>query len=529
MESLMRFFKISAIVFLLPLLLGCAKRDTNQNSISIEGQRFIDAKGRQIIFNGISVVNKNPKVNYLGPETREDFANLAQWGFNIIRLGVIWDGLEPEPGVYDDEYLKGIDQRIEWARENGIYVFLDMHQDLYSVQFSDGAPEWATITDGKPHLTDSPVWSDAYFSSPAVQTAWDHFWANSPAPDGIGLQDHYANAWVHLAQRYAADTTVIAYDIMNEPFMGSEAVNIFPAMLSKGAEVMKQINPNAPSVEELAAKWMTAEGRFEILVLLSEIEIYKQVIDATQPIYNEFEKYKLMPMFNRVAAAIRGVDASTILFLETTMGSNMGVYTGIEPITNAHGKRDPLQAYAPHGYDLVTDTEFVAHPSDERIELIFSRHEKTTKRLDMPMIVGEWGAYGHSAGTFNAATDVVKKIEHVLCGNAYWDFSKKLAETDHFAALSRPYPQRISGELTSYYFNAKTNTFTCNWEEKKSPSEPTIIYIPERLVVDKKNILIEPSGGIRIIPINDGSKNMLLTISPTGESTSRHLSIQFKQ
>ena len=500
----------------------------SQSVISINGRQFIDAENRQIIFNGISLVNKNTAVSYLGSETAEDFADLADWGFNLIRLGVIWDGLEPEPGVYDEDYLKGIDQRIEWAGDNGIYVFLDMHQDLYSVQFSDGAPEWATQTDGKPHLTDSPVWSDAYFSSPAVQTAWDHFWANSPAVDGIGLQDHYANAWQHLAKRYAADTTVIAYDIMNEPFLGSEAANIFPTMLSKGAEVMAHINPNAPSVEELAAKWMTADGRFEILALLSDIDIYKQVIDATQPIYSDFEKNKLMPMYERVAAAIRQVDASHILFLETTMGSNMGVYTGIEPITGADGKRDPLQAYAPHGYDLVTDTEFVASPNPDRIELIFSRHGETTQQLDMPMIVGEWGAYGFHSGTLNAARDVISLFEQLQCGNAYWDYSKKLASTDHFQALSRPYPQRIAGELQNYNFDVEKNIFECQWRENKSITAPSIIYIPEWLFLKKGGITLTPaSSAVQIKPARYDSKNSLIYIPPTGKSQDRQLSIQF--
>jgi len=30
---------------------------------------------------------------------------------------LLWDGLEPEPGVYDEASQKGIDQRIEWARQ----------------------------------------------------------------------------------------------------------------------------------------------------------------------------------------------------------------------------------------------------------------------------------------------------------------------------------------------------------------------------------------------------------------------------
>jgi len=76
-----------------------------------------------------------------------------------------------------------------------------MHQDLYSVKYSDGAPPWATLDEGRPHQPGA-VWSDAYYTSEAVQTALDHFWANRPAADGVGLQDHYARVWRHVARRF---------------------------------------------------------------------------------------------------------------------------------------------------------------------------------------------------------------------------------------------------------------------------------------------------------------------------------------
>ncbi len=518
------------IIPILTLALACCAglNTLNHPAVSVQGTRFVDAQGRYIILHGTSVVNKNPNRNYLGPETEEDFAAMRDWGFNVVRLGVIWDGLEPQPGMYDEDYLKGIDQRIEWARQNHLYVFLDMHQDLYSVQFSDGAPEWATLTDGQPHISDSPVWSDAYFSSPAVQRAWDHFWDNSPAPDSVSLQDHYAAAWAHLAQRYAADTTVIAYDMMNEPFMGSEAVQIFPAMLSAGAQVLAQQNPNAPSVEELAAKWMTVQGRAEILGLLGDINIYKQVIDATQPIYNQFEQDKLMPMYQRVARAIRKIDKNKILLLETTMGSNMGVYTAIEPLIDESGARDPQQAYAPHGYDLVTDTPFVNSPNFERVELIFSHHHETAQRLSLPMLVGEWGAYGRHQKTLDAAAQVSRLFEKFLASDAYWDYTSDLAELDHFHALNRPYPQRIAGELLDYAFHLNAKIFTCRWNEDKAVSAPTIIYIPDWLSFIENKIELQPAGAVQKISVRNGSKNILLAIPPTGETIKRQLTIHFE-
>src|SRR5437764_1126681 len=56
----------------------------------------------------------------------------------------------------------------------------------------------------------------------AVQRAFENVGANKPAPDGIGLQDHYAAAWAHVAQRFASNPHVLGYEILNEPFPGSE-------------------------------------------------------------------------------------------------------------------------------------------------------------------------------------------------------------------------------------------------------------------------------------------------------------------
>ena len=93
------------------------------------------------------------------------------------------------------------------------------HEDLYSVGFGDGAPLWATLDESKAHTTGAE-WSDAYYESEAVQTALDHFWANSPGPDGWGLQDHYARHWQLVASRFKDEPDVIGYDLMNEPFPG---------------------------------------------------------------------------------------------------------------------------------------------------------------------------------------------------------------------------------------------------------------------------------------------------------------------
>ena len=172
--------------------------------VRVAGTRFLDSAGKPVIFHGINVVQKSKEQGYVGNLSATDFARIRKWGMNCIRLGIFWDGLEPEPGHIDEAYLERIARMVGWARAEGLFVLLDMHQDLYSVKFSDGAPAWAVLDEGKPHTTGA-VWSDAYYVSEAVQTALDHFWANSPARDGVGLQDHYARVWRRVAERFAQE------------------------------------------------------------------------------------------------------------------------------------------------------------------------------------------------------------------------------------------------------------------------------------------------------------------------------------
>lgn len=37
--------------------------------------------------------------------TDDDINNLVKWGFNLVRLGVMWEAVERQPGVYDENYL----------------------------------------------------------------------------------------------------------------------------------------------------------------------------------------------------------------------------------------------------------------------------------------------------------------------------------------------------------------------------------------------------------------------------------------
>ena len=486
--------------------------------VSIRGQNFVDSDGRDLILHGINVVNKDPSTGYLGHVDPNDFEKFKRWGFNVVRLGIIWDGLEPEPGVYNEQYLQGIDTMIQWAADEGIYVFLDMHQDLYSIQFSDGAPLWATIIDAQPHETGA-IWSDAYLFSPAVQTAFDNFWSNAPAPDGIGIQDHYVNLWKHIANRYKDNTTIIGFDIMNEPFMGSGANQVMPLLLQSYATMLVEKTGQAPpSEEELMYMW-SAE-RTKVLETLKEKEVYRRMIDAIYEVNAAFEKGTLTAFYQKARDAIREVDKHHIIFTEHSYFTNMGVTGALGHVVDENGNPDPLVAYAAHGYDLVVDTEALAMGSNDRVELIFERIAETGKRLDVPVLIGEWGAlHGSSPDLIHVADFLLREFAKHGFSDTFWAYGDHIENSSFLQVLARPYPVAVSGSLKSFMFDYDNGKFACTWDNNSSIAAPTRVYISDLEKLERDDISLTPDvERISIEPIENSSAGYLLIPSAGGDA-----------
>ena len=185
------------------------------------GQYLVDAQGRAVILHGLNQVFKvapyEPSADGFGDD---DAAFLQANGFTAMRVGVIWAAVEPTPGHYDDAYLTSIADTVHTLAAHGIVSLLDFHQDMYNEQFQgEGAPAWAVQDGGLPNPKLGFPFN--YFANLAEEHAWDAFWKNAKAADGIGLQDHYAGAWHHVAQRFAGDSAVLGYEVMNEPWPGT--------------------------------------------------------------------------------------------------------------------------------------------------------------------------------------------------------------------------------------------------------------------------------------------------------------------
>lgn len=240
----------SVVVIALCLTVGLTAYDTTSTAaasiaraesslpprvLRADGSTITDGKGNQVLLRGANVnqlvdfYQARSDVPATRPLTEVDFADMAAQGFNVARLNLSWSALEPVRGSLDPVYLKRITDAVGWAKTHGIYTVLDMHQDGWwngpwtegtacrpgtdPMWGYDGAPEWATITDGAPRcqFTGRDI-------SPAGNRAFQHFYFNTD-----GIQSALAETWGTLASEFKDEPMVAGYDLLNEPGFGETA------------------------------------------------------------------------------------------------------------------------------------------------------------------------------------------------------------------------------------------------------------------------------------------------------------------
>lgn len=480
--------------------------------VQCDGMLLRDSLGRMLFLRGLNYVNKDAKNKHLNLTKDEAFLKMKQWGYNAVRMGVTWSALEPAPGHYDSTYLNDLDMRIAYAKQHGIYVILDMHQDLYGEKFGGGAPLWATIDEGKPHHTGG-TWSDAYFISPAVQTAFDSFWNNTPVADGTGVQDHLIKTWAMLAERYAQQRHVVGFDVLNEPFVGSPVNEALHEMIIEVTDALNQSNNGKGyTPEEVAGMWMDEQGKGFILKALTGTAVFSRVLQRMEPTYRAFEEGRLLPFYRKLATAIRKVNTTHILFWEPSVSSNNGIPSSLSPVEEAGNQ----QGYMPHFYDIVLDTDQAGEADAGRLTLILGQLHNTMQRLQLPTLIGEWGAfYGGGQGVVRAADIMASKIDSLLIGNFYWDYFAGLENQVYFQdVLFRPCAQAIAGELLAQ--EVTKNSIHLTWQEDGTIRSNTLIFVPhthQLKVSGAKYERVSLKGGGAVLEIAPLKKKIVRTVA----------------
>jgi len=139
--------------------------------IRVVGNRFVDPDGKTVLFRGVSISDPD-KIEHQGHWNKSHFEKLKAYGVTLVRIPVhpaAWRGRTPR------EYLKLLDQAVEWCTELGIYVDID----------------WHSIGNLQMELFQDPVYD-------TTKKETFQFWRT-------------------IAQHYHGNPTIAFYELFNEP------------------------------------------------------------------------------------------------------------------------------------------------------------------------------------------------------------------------------------------------------------------------------------------------------------------------
>ncbi len=120
--------------------------------IQVEGNKFVDEKGDIVLFKGVSISDPD-KISKNGKWGKDLFIELKKWGVNLIRIPVhpiSWHQRGKK------EYIKLLDEAVDYCSELGIYVIIDWHSignlrteifqaEMYNTSLKESMNFWKTI------------------------------------------------------------------------------------------------------------------------------------------------------------------------------------------------------------------------------------------------------------------------------------------------------------------------------------------------------------------------------------------------
>jgi endoglycosylceramidase len=458
------------------------------------GGFLTDASGRVFVSHGVNMVYKvapyEPSASGFGDD---DAAFLAREGFNSVRLGVIYKAVEPQPGAYDDAYLDKIALTAAILERHGITPLIDFHQDLYNERYQgEGWPDWAVIDDGAPNQPQAGF-PDNYLTNTALNRAFDNFWANTSGPGDVGIGDRYAQAWRHVAARFAADDGVLGYDLLNEPWPGTG---------------------------------------------------WQQCINRSG--CPAFDQGPFADFYKRTIAALRQADTRHIVFYEPAVTFNFGGGTSLPDL-------DPPVAMSWHDYCLGPTSGGGAAACAQAERLPFENAQGRSASTGDPTLVTEFGAtddltdikriadyadefklgwqYWHYCGCSDPTTQGPGETQAIVKDPAKPPTGGNV-KSEKLAALVRPYPQLVAGTPSTWKFDAGKKTFDLEYSTARAgggafAGRPlSEVFVPKRQYPGGYSVQAQGAGvasaaGAQVLELRacPGAKAVTVHVMPSGPNS----------
>ena len=427
---------------------------------------IVDHLGRTRLFHGVNAVEKvfpwHPVINHFDPSrsmSGEDARNLRKWGFNIVRLGTMWPGLEPVRGQYNMTYLKEIERIVNLLGSQGIVTILDLHQDLLSPYWcGEGVPDWAALAPNISMQFPKPaVWGDfprdpntgyasidaclkynfgLFYFSEAVNAGFQSLYDNVN-----GIADSFVGFWKVVATQFNSNPYVIGYELINEPWAGNAFKDPF-YLLKSGLGDSKN----------------------------------------------------LAPLYDRTAAAIRSVSDKLIFYESATVDQVWGTSNGF--VTGPGGVlHNASNVYSYHSYCTLSDRNgnpFSTPLCDYVDSALFELWIATGKRLGGGMMMTEWGALSTDPSAMQQMKRIAGLADKHLQSWIWWQFkdyddvttasvggvesfyyANGTLQYDKVKALSRTYAHAIVGEPLEMTFDDTNGNFFLSYKyTSPTPFDP---------------------------------------------------------
>ena len=492
------------------------------------GPFLTDRLGRVVFLHGVNAVYKRaPYELYPAPGqpwnlSAADAQTMSRLGFDVVRLGILWQGLEPgtlgpdsrsvcapgppgNPHQFDaatlDRYLARLSQTVALLGRYHIYTVLDMHQDVYSQMFDgEGAPPWAVCTDGLPVTLATGRWSQNYADA-STDAAYAHFWYN----DVVGnLQGEYDRVWAAVASHFSASPWILGYDLYNEPFSRA-LVRVHGQEISQLLECL-YTGRSDPGV---------VPGTRQTLAC-----------PAGDPAVG------LVP-------TIRRADPNHLIFYEpdiyaTRYSSN---YVGPMPYRNLVMS---FHAYCGFRSGLTGDPTDLTACSNQAFRTMEARQDQlpvlaTAYQHGGPAwFLGEFGATNDPALLARLTTDA----NDLLVGWTYWQwkyYQDPTGSTDeavvadngalkgNAGVLAQPYPQAVAGTPRSVAYNFGNSVFRLTYLANQRVHAPTIVSYPALVsarsggycaVVRGGTVLSRPHAPHILVANDPAATTVSLVVSP---------------
>ncbi len=446
-------------------------------AIRAENGRLLDDAGRQVLLRGVNAGGRSKMPPFYpfdpGPDFNaalERYADgVASYGFNVVRLLVIYEAAEPVRGQYDEDYLKKYDAMVEAFARRGIYVIVDSHQDLFSRRFcGDGFPDWVLREKYRdmPQHADCGRWNVRYFR-PSVLDSFNRLYANTD-----GVRDSYAAFFKMLAERYKDEPAVIGFEPMNEPMPGSRGY----------ADYHKWYGRLFALYEAVGDAVHAADPRYLIFADLCPLE--NQGAWSTR---------RPRPRIQNLVLAPHYYDLGTFSMSIGQGPERRAIRNGIArdlklgrswnaPVLLTEYGISPLYQDAPHYINMLYTV------------------------FDADQVSGTFWEASMSRTIWNKENTSLFEADGSVRPNSL--------------ALDRPYPRAVAGTIGSFSFDPVARRFELAWSEPAAPSAATEIYAPPRLYGEKPGVALDPAG-----EWSYDSARGVLTVAPLMREGQRSLTI----